>query len=107
MTVNYTPEEKKHEKTKTQCGNFVESKSLKCRARDHTSGDEITKIQIIHSHPSDPAKIKSLNFSNLKQLSIDEGSSTRAVVTKKFAKTLNLQFIVYYRASILKLFKDY
>lgn len=60
MTVSYTPKKKipKNEKTMWKC---VENKndSLKCRARIHTSGGEIVKVLSVHSHPPDPAKIRS------------------------------------------------
>ncbi|KAL4120573.1 hypothetical protein QTP88_013243 [Uroleucon formosanum] len=56
-----------------------------CRARVHTIGEEITKVLNVHSHPPDPAKISGKQiFSKLKQLSMDVGSSTHAVIAKVY-----------------------
>jgi|UniRef100_A0A2S2QRL9 hypothetical protein len=53
------------------------------RSRVHTIGEKITKVLNVHSHPPDPAKISGNQiFSKLKQLSMDVGSSTHAVVAK-------------------------
>lgn len=80
-----------NEKTMWKC---VENKngSLKCCAKV-----QIVKVLRVHSHPPDPAKIKSKEIhANIKQ-STNIGLSTHLPLLQKVTNILHREFLIYIR----------